>query len=88
MPTSLSTEGLAASIEGFTASVAGVSGVAADNLTSVAVVNVDTPALSSTGISNPAGFKTEPWASGPTSVAEGVNSCGGTCGGGDEVMEV
>lgn len=83
----MSTEGFNAAIEGFTASVAGVSGVAADNLTSVAVVNVDAAASSSTGISNPAIFKTEPWASGPTSVAEGVNS-EGTSGGGDEVMGV
>lgn len=44
-------------------------------------MDLDTAVLSSTGISNPAGFESEPWDSGPTSVTEGVNS-----GGGDEVM--
>lgn len=72
LPASLSTDG-------FMASVAGVSAVAADNVTSVAVVGLDTEASSPTGTSNPAGFESEARASGAASVTGGVNS-GEICG--------
>lgn len=57
--------------------------MAADNLTSAAVADLCTAASSSSGISIAAGFKTESWASGLTSVTDGGNS-----GGGDVVMGV
>lgn len=72
LPASLSTDG-------FMASVAGVSAVAADNVTSVAVVGLGTAASSPTGTSNPAGFENEARASGAASVTGGVNS-GEICG--------
>lgn len=72
LPASLSTDG-------FMASVAGVSAVAADNVTSEAGVGLDAAASNPTGASNPAGFENEPRASGATSVTGGVNS-GEICG--------